>query len=134
MYLCMFNYMNAYVALVLFLFQIQTIPISNALILSNRIKMKALERMKHLDLIWRIREEIDECDITKEGLCGNICPTCEGEGQLRCRFCGGTGFLMLGHDLIGTNNDCPVCKGGGHEECKECMGAGSIAIWRDNHK
>jgi len=134
MYLCMFNYMNAYVALVLFLFQIQTIPISNALILSNRIKMKALERMKHLDLIWRIREEIDECDITKEGLCGNICPTCEGEGQLRCRFCGGTGFLMLGHELIGTNNDCPVCKGGGHEECKECMGAGSIAIWRDNHK
>ena len=134
MYLCMFNYMNAYVALVLFLFQIQTIPISNALILSNRIKMKALERMKHLDLIWRIREEIDECDITKEGLCGNICPTCEGDGQLRCRFCGGTGFLMLGHDLIGPNNDCPVCKGGGHEECKECMGAGSIAIWRDNHK
>ena len=134
MYLCMFNYMNAYVALVLFLFQIQTIPISNALILSNRIKMKALERMKHLDLIWRIREEIDECDITKEGLCGNICPTCEGEGQLRCRFCGGTGFLMLGHELIGTNNDCPVCKGSGYEECKECMGAGSIAIWRDNHK
>jgi len=41
---------------------------------------------------------------------------------------------MLGHDLIGTNNDCPVCKGGGHEECKECMGAGSIAEWREHHK
>ena len=107
---------------------------ASALIPSQRVKMMALERMKHLDLIWRIREEIDECDITKEGLCGNICPTCEGGGQLRCRFCGGTGFLMLGHDLIGTNNDCPVCKGGGHEECKECMGAGSIAEWREHHK
>ncbi|MAD95005.1 MAG: hypothetical protein CML33_05865 [Rhodobacteraceae bacterium] len=134
MYLCMFNYMNAYVALLLFLFQIQTIPVSNALILSNRVKMTALERMKHLDLIWKIREEMDECDITKEELCGKICPTCEGEGNMPCRFCGGTGFLMLGHELIGTNNDCPVCKGSGYEECKDCMGAGSIAIWREDHK
>ena len=61
-------------------------------------------------------------------------PTCDGEGVIPCRFCGGTGFLMLGQDLIGTNNDCPVCKGSGHEECKECMGAGSIALWRDIHK
>jgi len=123
--------MNIYV--VLFLFIYKPIPSTNALLLSNRVRTTALERMKHLDLIWRIREEIEECDITKEELCGNICQTCEREGQLPCRFCGGTGFLMLGNDLIGTNNDCSVCKGTGYEECKVCMGAGSIAEWRENN-
>ena len=127
-------YCRSYGNVIVCLFIVGTRLFTDALNPVCRVKIDALERMKHLDLIWRIREEIDECDITKEGLCGNICPTCEGDGQLRCRFCGGTGFLMLGHELIGTNNDCPVCKGGGHEECKECMGAGSIAEWREHHK
>ena len=89
--------------------------------------------MKHLELIWKIREEMDLCDVTKEDLCGHMCPKCEGDGELPCRFCGGTGFLMLGHDLIGTNNDCPVCNGSGYEECKDCMGAGYIVDWREEY-
>ena len=124
------KYIHAYFAVL----SLQTISVSDGLLLTHRVKMTALERMKHLDLIWKIREEMDECDITEQELCGKICPTCDGEGVLPCRFCGGTGFLMLGQDLIGTNNDCPVCKGSGHEECKECMGAGSIALWRDIYK
>jgi len=107
---------------------------TDALNPSRRVKIDALDRMKHLDLIWKIREEIDECDITKEEMCGNICLMCDGVGELPCRFCRGTGFLMLGHELIGTLNDCPVCRGGGYEECKECMGAGNVAQWREPNK
>ena len=106
---------------------------TNALIPPRKTKLTAYERMKHLELIWKIREEMDVCDVTKEELCGHICKSCDSEGEVPCRFCGGTGFLMLGHDLIGTNNDCPVCNGSGYEECKDCMGAGYIVDWREEY-
>jgi hypothetical protein len=98
---------------------------SDALIPSRKTKLTPFERMKHLELIWQIREQTE--------VCAHICETCDSEGKLRCRFCGGTGFLMLGGELIGTNNDCPVCNGNGEEECKECMGAGNIVMWRKEY-
>lgn len=96
----------------------------NAMALSNQ-----LQQIKNLELAWNIRENIEHCEITDHDSCGSICKTCEGDGKLRCRFCGGTGFLMLDGVLIGTANKCPVCNGIGFEECKECMGAGHIAHW-----
>ena len=104
-----------------------------ALITPNLAMITPLERMKHLDLIWKIREEIDTCNVSKDEICGEVCKICHGDGFLPCRFCGGTGFLMLGHELIGTNNNCTVCKGSGNEECKLCMGAGYIVKWREDY-
>lgn len=106
---------------------------TNALIPSHRTRLTPYERMKHLELIWQIREHMDMCDVTKEELCKHICKSCDGEREVPCRFCAGTGFLMLGNDLIGTNNDCPVCNGTGYEECKDCMGAGYIVDWRKDY-
>ena len=114
-------------------FLIGTIWQGNALIPSRGTKLTVAERMKYLDLVWKIREEMDICDVTKEDLCGHMCHKCDGEGELMCRFCGGTGFLMMGNELIGTDNDCPVCKGSGYEECKHCMGAGYVVDWREEY-
>tara|TARA_Y100000768_G_C23353118_1_gene396289 strand:- start:51 stop:434 length:384 start_codon:yes stop_codon:yes gene_type:complete len=96
-------------------------------------KINALDRMKHLELIWKIREEMDVCDVSNGDVCGGECVECEGYGENQCNYCGGTGFLMMGDDLIGTNNDCPVCKGTGMIQCKKCMGAGYIVEWREDY-
>ena len=96
-------------------------------------KIHPIDRMKHLELIWKIREEMDECDVSKGHICGSECLDCDGNGEIICKYCGGTGFFMLGNDLIGTNNDCPVCNGTGMNECKKCMGAGYIVKWRDDY-
>lgn len=109
------------------------IPISHSLFPLRVSKINPVDRMKHLDLIWKIRAEIDECDVNKGDVCGSECLNCEGKGEIICKYCGGTGFLMLGNDLIGTNNDCPVCNGTGMNECKKCMGAGYIVKWRDDY-
>ena len=95
-------------------------------------RINPVDRMKYLELIWKIREEMDECDVSKGDICGSECLNCYGKGEIICNYCGGTGFLMLGNDLIGTNNDCPVCNGTGMNECKKCMGAGYIVKWRNN--
>ena len=96
-------------------------------------KINPLDRMKHLELIWKIREEMDVCDVSNGDVCGGECDECDGEGDVPCNYCGGTGFLMLGNELIGTNNNCPVCKGTGLLECKKCMGAGYIVEWREDY-
>ena len=107
-----------------------TIQISYSWIPPRVSKIHPVDRMKHLELIWKIREEMDECDVSKGDICGGECKECRGDGEIQCNYCGGTGFLMLGNELIGTNNDCPACKGKGMIECKKCMGAGYIVEWR----
>lgn len=109
------------------------IPISHSLFPLCISKINPIDRIKHLDLIWKIREEMEECDVNKDDICGGKCLQCDGKGEVVCVYCRGTGFLMLGNDLIGTNNDCPVCNGTGMNECKKCMGAGYIVKWRHDY-
>ena len=111
-----------------------TIPNSYSWVPLHVSKINPSDRMKHLELIWKIREEMDECDVSKGGICGGECNECNGDGDIVCNYCGGTGFFMLGDDLIGTNNDCPVCKGTGMTECKKCMGAGYIVEWIEHYE
>ena len=118
-------------SLCVFVFTIQN---THSLIPGRISKINPSDRMKHLELIWKIREEIDECDVSKGEICGGVCENCDGNGDVPCEYCGGTGFLMLGDDLIGTNNDCPVCKGTGMTECKKCMGAGYIVEWIEHYE
>ena len=116
-----------------FLVFVFTIKNTQSLIPGRVSKITPLDRMKHLELIWKIREEMDVCDVSNGDVCGGDCDECDGTGDVPCNYCGGTGFLMLGNELIGTNNDCPVCKGTGLIECKKCMGAGYIVEWREDY-
>mmetsp|Transcript_29283 Transcript_29283/g.59902 ORF Transcript_29283/g.59902 Transcript_29283/m.59902 type:complete len:168 (+) Transcript_29283:30-533(+) len=91
---------------------------------------------KRLELTWMIREMTVECDVDNRddvvrdvSQCGNTCTTCSGSGKIICRFCKGTGFFMIGNDLIGRNNACPTCRSKGEEVCQLCVGSGSIAKW-----
>lgn len=84
---------------------------------------------KNLDLVWEVYEAIEVCDPRQSHSCGYTCSVCQGEGSNLCKFCKGTGFLMLGDELIGTSNDCPVCNGTGETPCKMCRGSGMIARW-----
>ena len=43
-------------------------------------KITPLDRMKHLELIWKIREEMDECDVSNGDICGGDCIDCDGKG------------------------------------------------------
>lgn len=106
---------------------------SNAIIPSRRPNKNITNKRKHLDLVWNIRKEIDNCELDNKKAKVNICQQCGGDGELLCRFCRGTGFFMLSDVLLGTENDCPVCNGTGLETCKSCMGAGKIAIWHDSY-
>lgn len=90
--------------------------------------------IEKVELAWKIYRSIEYCDVTEEITCGEICPSCDGEGEAICRYCKGTGFMMLADELVGTLNDCPVCTGTGYEECHDCMGAGMIAHWHKDYK
>jgi hypothetical protein len=54
-----------------------------------------------------------------------VCDTCSGNGDLICRFCEETGYLLS----IGSRiQDCPVCKDG-MESCHDCSGTGYVFSW-----
>jgi hypothetical protein len=53
--------------------------------------------MKHLELIWKIREEMDECDVSKGEICGGVCENCDvpcDYCDVPCDYCGGTGYIV----------------------------------------
>lgn len=67
---------------------------------------------------------------------GNICTTCNGTGKIKCKACGGRGFMHMpgamtsmgtfGCDHCGGNGQCGAwAKGGtGRKTCPDCKGKG----------
>lgn len=56
---------------------------------------------------------------TDEG--GENCPDCEGWGDVRCRACGGLGYIDVED---GDVEDCDKCTGTGGDTCRACGGTG----------
>ena len=62
------------------------------------------------------------------------CSSCEGTGEMTCRFCGGTSMMSaIGGDtdalfIEGIGNDCPICNDGA-EACHKCAGTGFVFSW-----
>jgi hypothetical protein len=78
-----------------------------------------------LEMLWKARENADECDIVELDSCGEFCSECAGRGTVQCRFCHGATKIPMGSKMM----DCPVCNQLGHEPCKACKGSGRIAGW-----
>ena len=93
--------------------------ICKSLSVPNRILLE--QQLKFFD-------SLELCNITDIETCSVPCMKCEA-GKILCEYCKGTGFLMLGNDLIGTNNICTVCSGTGEKFCNTCAGTGNIANW-----
>lgn len=54
----------------------------------------------------------------------NICPTCRGEGDVKCRSCmGGEGYIV--------GEDCSRCHGHGDVVCKICRGRGVLVEYEN---
>jgi hypothetical protein len=86
-----------------------------------------------LEMNWEVQEikESQECVVEDPSTCGGeICPECEGQGTLPCRFCRGTTQLYMGPQ-VGFKS-CQICEAG-HEECPKCRGTGWIAHWTTLH-
>jgi len=80
-------------------------------------------RRVRLEMNWQIQE----CQ-SDEDSCTDFCPDCAGSGKRPCRFCRGTGIIVLGKEFL----PCLICSHTshiGHEECPSCRGTGRIAPW-----
>jgi hypothetical protein len=64
----------------------------------------------------------------------DACVSCEGSGEMACRFCGGTSMMSAiggNTDALfyeGIGKDCPVCNDG-MEACTKCAGTGFVFMW-----
>jgi|TARA_Y100000992_G_scaffold302551_2_gene277247 DnaJ-class molecular chaperone len=82
-----------------------------------------------IEIAWNVYNNIDECDVENITSCAVACDYCD-KGEILCNFCKGTGFFIIGNELIGTNNTCPACKGKSYVKCTNCGGSGYIANWK----
>eukprot|EP00250_Pteridium_aquilinum_P001412 c11607_g1_i2 orf=539-1015(-) len=61
------------------------------------------------------------------------CVSCKAEGVADCQWCKGTGFFILGDNMLcevpSRNTTCLICLGRGSVPCKDCKGTGYIARW-----
>ncbi|MCO5598122.1 hypothetical protein L7F22_052214 [Adiantum nelumboides] len=61
------------------------------------------------------------------------CLSCKAAGVADCQWCKGTGFFILGDNLLcevpSRNTTCLICLGKGTVPCKDCKGTGYIAQW-----
>lgn len=64
------------------------------------------------------------------------CTACNAEGRTECPWCKGTGFFILGDNLLcevpSRNTTCLICSGQGAVQCKDCKGTGYRARWMDS--
>ncbi|XP_004501393.1 uncharacterized protein [Cicer arietinum] len=62
-----------------------------------------------------------------------ICSSCNSKGHIECKWCGGTGFFVLGDNMLcevpSRNTNCIICCGKGSKCCSNCQGTGFRAKW-----
>ncbi|KAM7459607.1 hypothetical protein LguiA_036601 [Lonicera macranthoides] len=61
------------------------------------------------------------------------CSSCESNGHVECQWCGGTGFFIIGDNMLcqvpSRNSSCVICAGKGSRCCSDCKGTGFRAKW-----
>ncbi|XP_054797427.1 protein PHOTOSYSTEM I ASSEMBLY 2, chloroplastic [Prosopis cineraria] len=61
------------------------------------------------------------------------CSSCDSKGHIECKWCGGTGFFILGDNMLcevpSKNTSCIICSGKGSTCCSDCQGTGFRARW-----
>ncbi|XP_027356325.1 uncharacterized protein LOC113865781 [Abrus precatorius] len=62
-----------------------------------------------------------------------VCSSCKSKGHIECKWCGGTGFFILGDNMLcevpSRNTSCVICAGKGSMCCSDCRGTGFRAKW-----
>ncbi|XP_016503219.1 uncharacterized protein LOC107821297 [Nicotiana tabacum] len=62
-----------------------------------------------------------------------VCSTCDSNGHVECKWCSGTGFFILGDNMLcqvpSRNTSCVICTGKGFVCCTDCKGTGHRAKW-----
>lgn len=61
------------------------------------------------------------------------CSSCDANGYVECKWCRGTGFFILGDNMLcqvpSRNTTCIICTGQGSVRCSDCKGTGFRAKW-----
>ncbi|KAM7276638.1 hypothetical protein ACFE04_018504 [Oxalis oulophora] len=61
------------------------------------------------------------------------CSSCDSKGNVECKWCAGTGFFILGDNMLcqvpSKNSTCVICVGKGSMCCSDCKGTGFRAKW-----
>ncbi|KAL9400468.1 hypothetical protein Peur_009429 [Populus x canadensis] len=61
------------------------------------------------------------------------CTSCDSNGHVECQWCRGTGFFILGDNMLcqvpSRNTTCVICAGKGSMRCSDCKGTGFRAKW-----
>ncbi|KAJ9184116.1 hypothetical protein P3X46_007888 [Hevea brasiliensis] len=61
------------------------------------------------------------------------CTSCSSNGYVECKWCAGTGFFILGDNMLcqvpSRNTTCVICAGKGSMRCSNCKGTGFRAKW-----
>ncbi|KAK6116973.1 hypothetical protein DH2020_049348 [Rehmannia glutinosa] len=61
------------------------------------------------------------------------CSSCNSKGNVECKWCSGTGFFIIGDNMLcqvpSRNTTCVICAGKGSACCSDCKGTGYRAKW-----
>ncbi|WOK94363.1 hypothetical protein Cni_G03065 [Canna indica] len=64
------------------------------------------------------------------------CSSCGSNGYVECKWCAGTGFFILGNQMLcevpSRNTTCIICMGKGSASCADCKGTGFRAKWLED--
>ncbi|KAF0911396.1 hypothetical protein E2562_008279 [Oryza meyeriana var. granulata] len=64
------------------------------------------------------------------------CSSCQSAGHVECKWCTGTGFFILGNNMLcevpSKNTKCVICSGKGFATCADCKGTGFRAKWLED--
>ncbi|XP_061368096.1 uncharacterized protein LOC133311094 [Gastrolobium bilobum] len=62
-----------------------------------------------------------------------VCSSCNSKGHTECKWCGGSGFFIIGDNMLcevpSKNTSCIICNGKGSICCSDCQGTGFRAKW-----
>ncbi|KAJ4837003.1 hypothetical protein Tsubulata_022216 [Turnera subulata] len=83
----------------------------------------------------RLMDWLIKCSLCLQQPRPVACSSCDSNGHVECKWCRGTGFFIIGDNMLcqvpSRNTTCVICAGKGSMCCSDCKGTGFRAKWME---